>query len=292
MLSSNPGTVTVTISAVNDAPAPTAPALAVNEDTAGTRQVAPNDPDAGNTHSYSMTTVPLHGTASVSTTGLVSYKPALNYNGPDSLVVRVTDQSGAFGQVTIAVTVMAVNDAPKAVNDSASTPQNTPVTLNVLANDSDADGTLNPASVTLGTLPASGTATVNTTTGAITYAPAAGYSDGVLYLHGEGQRRRHLQCRDGDGQRNGDANQAPVASNGVLSVSEDVAAGGTLAATDPEGKALDLLCRDERRQGRRDDHQCRDWGHTYKPDANANGTDSSTFRASDGRSVPIRVWPR
>ncbi len=53
-LSSNPGTVTVTISAVNDAPAPTAPALAVNEDTAGTRQVAPNDPDAGNTHSYSI----------------------------------------------------------------------------------------------------------------------------------------------------------------------------------------------------------------------------------------------
>jgi VCBS repeat-containing protein len=182
-LNSNPGTVTVTISAVNDAPAPTAPALAVNEDTAGTRQVAPNDPDAGNTHSYSITTAPLHGTASVSATGLVSYKPALNYNGPDSLVVRVTDQSGAFGQVTIAVTVAVVNDVPLAVNNSATTPQNTPVTLNVLANDSDADGTLNPASVTLGTLPASGTAKVNTWTGAITYAPAAGYSGTVSFTY-------------------------------------------------------------------------------------------------------------
>jgi len=72
--------------------------------------------------------------------------------------------------------VAAVNDAPTAVNDSAATPQTTPVTVNVLANDSDADGTLNPTTVTLGTLPASGTASVNTTTGAITYSPAAGFS--------------------------------------------------------------------------------------------------------------------
>ncbi len=155
----------------------------MNEDTAGTRQVAPNDPDAGNTHSYSITTAPLHGTASVSATGLVSYTPAANYSGPDSLVVRVTDQSGAFGQVTLAVTVAAVNDVPKAVNDTAATPQGTAVTVSVLANDSDVDGTLNPASVTLGTLPAAGTATVNATTGAISYTPPAGFSGTVSFTY-------------------------------------------------------------------------------------------------------------
>jgi len=60
-------------------------------------------------------------------------------------------------------------------------------TLNVLANDSDADGTLNPAS---SRWHAAGfrTATVNTTTGAITYAPPPLLRHGVLYLHGEGQR--------------------------------------------------------------------------------------------------------
>jgi len=46
-----------------------------------------------------------------------------------------------------------------------------PVTVNVLANDSDVDGSLDPATLTLITPPASGTATVNAATGAITYLP-------------------------------------------------------------------------------------------------------------------------
>jgi len=50
------------------------------------------------------------------------------------------------------------------------------VTVNVLANDSDVDGTLNPATVTLGTLPLSGSASVNPATGAITYTPNAAFS--------------------------------------------------------------------------------------------------------------------
>jgi VCBS repeat-containing protein len=237
-LNSNTATVAVTISAVNDAPLPTAPAIAINKGTAGTSQVAANDPDAGNTHSYSIITAPLHGTASVSATGLVSYKPAANYTGTDSLAVRVTDQSGVFAQVTIAVTVAAVNHAPKAMNDRASTLRNTPVTVKVLANDRDIDGTLNPATVTLATLPASGTATVNTTTGAITYAPAAGFSGTMSFTY---------RVKDNGGATSNAAtvtinvtagNQAPVASNGVLSVTEDVAASGKLAATDPEGSVF------------------------------------------------------
>jgi hypothetical protein len=52
------------------------------------------------------------------------------------------------------------------------------VLINVLANDSDIDGTLNPSSVTIvpGLGPANGTVVVNTASGAVTYTPNAGFS--------------------------------------------------------------------------------------------------------------------
>jgi parallel beta-helix repeat protein len=75
------------------------------------------------------------------------------------------------------------NMPPKAANDSASTLKNAPVTISVLANDSDSDGTLNAASVTLVAGPTHGTTSINPTTGAVTYTPAANYtgSDSFTY---------------------------------------------------------------------------------------------------------------
>jgi VCBS repeat-containing protein len=199
-LNSTPATVSITIAAVNDAPVPSAPAIATNEDTAGTSQVAPNDPDGGSAYTYAVSQAPAHGNASVSPSGLVSYSPLANYNGADSLVVRVTDPGGTSGQVAIPVMVAAVNDPPLAGTDTAATlvrvstsrgwigrttlrRQPVPVTLNVLANDSDADGTLNPATVTLVTLPTSGTATVNPASGAITYVPGANTVGAVSFSY-------------------------------------------------------------------------------------------------------------
>ncbi|NUM66338.1 DNRLRE domain-containing protein, partial [candidate division KSB1 bacterium] len=68
------------------------------------------------------------------------------------------------------------NAAPVANNDAATTAAGTAVVINVLANDSDADGSLNPTSVTVATAAAHGTTSVNTSNGAITYTPNAGFS--------------------------------------------------------------------------------------------------------------------
>ena len=66
----------------------------------------------------------------------------------------------------------------------------TPVTVDVLANDTDADGNIDVAATVILTPPANGTATVNVTTGAITYTPAAGFTgtDQLVY-----------EVRDADG---------------------------------------------------------------------------------------------
>ncbi|MDZ7872663.1 MAG: Ig-like domain-containing protein, partial [Rhizobium sp.] len=82
------------------------------------------------------------------------------------------------------------NNPPVANTDIATTLQNTPVTLNTLTNDAagNAGGTLNPASVAIvaGTQPnpsTQGTLSVNSTTGAITFTPVAGFTGVVTYSY-------------------------------------------------------------------------------------------------------------
>ena len=115
-----------------------------------------------------------HGTTSVnSTTGVVTYTPASNYTGLDSFTYQVKDNVGALSNV--ATVSIFVNAPPVANNDSAVAIKNTPLTINELANDSDSDGTLNAASVAIVAPASHGTLSVNSTTGAITYMPAANY---------------------------------------------------------------------------------------------------------------------
>jgi hypothetical protein len=67
--------------------------------------------------------------------------------------------------------------APVATNDPALvTAFGTPVVIDVLSNDSDTYGGLDPASVTVTVSAGNGTTTVNSTNGAITYTPNAGFS--------------------------------------------------------------------------------------------------------------------
>jgi hypothetical protein len=65
---------------------------------------------------------------------------------------------------------------PVAVGDVATTMANSAITIPVLANDLGGGGTINPGSVVINTAPAHGTATVNTSTGAISYNPASGFA--------------------------------------------------------------------------------------------------------------------
>lgn len=76
-----------------------------------------------------------------------------------------------------------VNVAPTAVADSAVVTTGGLTVIEVLANDGDSDGVLDPNSVTLQTAPIGGTVSVNPATGAITYthtAPTAG-TDSFTY---------------------------------------------------------------------------------------------------------------
>ena len=87
---------------------------------------------------------------SVASSGVVTFTPALDFTGPASVSYRVNDNGGATSNAaTLTVSVTNVNDAPTAVNDNTTTPEETVVTYNVTSNDTDMDGTINAATVDL-----------------------------------------------------------------------------------------------------------------------------------------------
>jgi hypothetical protein len=126
-----------------------------------------------NASSVTTTTAPAHGTATVdSANGSITYQPAGGYSGADSLQYTVRDDLGA--QSNIAVVSVRIQPAPVADNDTATLQANKSATLNVLANDTSAGGTLNPASIKIVVSPTHGTAVV--TGGEVEYTPTKGYS--------------------------------------------------------------------------------------------------------------------
>ena len=81
---------------------------------------------------------PFHGTISIGAGGNVTYTPFSNfYNGTDTWTYTVTDGHGGSTDGVLTITVH--NAAPVANPDSTST-HGDPVTLNVVTNDTDADG--------------------------------------------------------------------------------------------------------------------------------------------------------
>ncbi len=77
-------------------------------------------------------------------TGQVTYVPDAGFVGSDSLTYEVCDdgEPSACGVASVHIEVRRLNHAPLAVNDSATTSEQIPVAINVLANDLDQDGDL------------------------------------------------------------------------------------------------------------------------------------------------------
>ena len=200
---SSPTTVAVTISPVNDVPSSSDDSDSVLEDGSVTIDVLANDTDidgtlvpttvqiAGTASAGDPLVVPGQGTWSINTsTGAITFTPLPDYTGPVSdISYIVEDNDGATtGSATVSVTISSVNDAPVALADSDTVTEDGSVIIDVLANDSDLEGTLVPASVQItGTasagdplfVPGQGTWSVNTTTGAITFTPLPDY-DGLV----------------------------------------------------------------------------------------------------------------
>ena len=196
-LTSAPATVNITVAPVNDAPV-AAPLLAdrswsTPEDTAVVITLSGTDVD-GDSLTFTITTPPANGSLSgitqvTPTTATVIYTPRLDYFGTDTFRIVANDGAANSPVATISVSVAAAADNPIAVDDAYSTKYNASLTMNVLANDKDPDGTpltifgsfpkcfsMPPAGSTVGTeVPCTGTGqdrvTLNSSLNRLTLVP-------------------------------------------------------------------------------------------------------------------------
>lgn len=186
---SNVAAVTVTVNPENDSPVATADTYNVAVGSTTNLGVLANDSDVDLDTLMTTVTIendPLIGTLVSNSDGSFDYTAIAT--GNDSFTYEVSDGI-LSATATVNITVeAAVNQAPDAVDDYATVSRNTgtlanSVTINVSANDTDPDGTLDLTSVTIGTNPLNGSVTVDAVTGNITYTPRAGFrgSDAFSY---------------------------------------------------------------------------------------------------------------
>jgi uncharacterized repeat protein (TIGR01451 family) len=113
------------------------------------------------------------GTLTHGLNGSFTYTPNNNFNGADAFTYAASDGTARSNAATATIVVRAVNDAPNAADDSAQTEKDTPLNINVLANDRDPER--DEIGITNLSDPAHGTATLNSD-GTVRYAPDADYT--------------------------------------------------------------------------------------------------------------------
>ncbi|MEA2879412.1 MAG: large repetitive protein [Hyphomicrobiales bacterium] len=214
-VNSAPQTVTIHVTAVNDAPAAAGAGNTAsgNEDNTiiGSVPAGSDVDDATLTLTYQLVTGPntaTEGTLTLNTDGTFSFVPVGNFNGPVAFTYRVVDPHGAHSDPqNFTITVLAQNDNPVAVADVApqaviaGTSLAVDAAHGVLANDTDVDGgTLSVSAMTGATdngttftvVGDHGTLVLNKATGAYTYTalpatPPDYGTDSFSYTVSDGQ---------------------------------------------------------------------------------------------------------
>ncbi|WP_159066163.1 tandem-95 repeat protein [Vibrio harveyi] len=284
-------TVAVTVNPVNDAPVAVNDAVSTDEDTAVTIDVLTNDSDLENDQlTITNASVPAEqGTVTI-VDGKLVFTPAENFNGDATISYTISDGQLTDG-ATVAVTVNPVNDAPVAVNDTVSTDEDTAVTIDVLANDSDPEN--DTLTITAASVPAE-QGTVAIVDGKLVFTPAENFNGDAT-----------ISYTISDGQLTDDAtvavtvnpvNDAPVAVNDAVSTDEDTAVTIDVLAndSDPENDTLTITAASvPAEQGT---VAIVDGKLVFTPAENFNGDATISYTISDGQltddaTVAVTVNP-
>jgi uncharacterized protein YhjY with autotransporter beta-barrel domain len=135
--------------------------------------VLANDTDPnGDSLTAAIDTPPAGGTAQV-TAGGILYTPNPGFVGQESFTYTASDGTYQSAPATVTIVFSAVTQPPTAVDDQATTSQDSPVLIDVLANDTDPDNVASDLSILSVTQPQHGTTAISGRQ--VQYTPASGF---------------------------------------------------------------------------------------------------------------------
>ncbi|HOX39217.1 MAG TPA: Ig-like domain-containing protein [Candidatus Brocadiia bacterium] len=262
-------TVTIAVAPVNDAPAAQSQSLTTVHDTPVVVTLSGYDLE-GDTLTYSLAGLPVHGTAVISGNE-VTYTPDALYTGADSFTFTANDGEFASAPATVSISI-SNGIIPVADPQNVATSEDTSLPITLSGSDHDGD----PLTFILGTLPAHGTLAGS---GAdLTYAPAADFNGSDTFT---------FRVHDGIFFSEfatvtitvNPVNDLPKAQNRSAATPEDVSVIVGLRGSDVDGDALTYTIVSPPQHGILSGSGV---NVTYTPDANWSGTDSFTYRVNDG----------
>lgn len=226
-------TVNLTVNPVNDLPIVINETLTLNEDQSGEIDVLANDSDIDSSNLTLQSASAENGTSEIITSSaqnraIISYSPNNNYFGQDTITYTVADEQGGTTEGQVFVTIEPQSDIPIALNDSANIDEDTQVTIDVLANDSEPDG---QTLTLISAVASNGQVTINANN-SLTYNPNAHYfgSDNISYT-----------ISDGDANSTASA----IVSITINSINDTPIANSDIATTGEESSVLiDALAND------------------------------------------------
>lgn len=125
--------------AVNNAPSATADTATTNENATVLIDVLFNDSDPDDDSlKITSTSTPTNGSVDI-VNNKIEYTPNTDYYGTDTFTYTIDDGNGNTSTALVTVNITDINEAPKATDDSLTTPENTSVTINAVENDTDPD---------------------------------------------------------------------------------------------------------------------------------------------------------
>lgn len=274
---SAPATVTITISSANRPPVVRAEPVTLEEDGFVTFSITASDPE-NDPLRYVLVQSVTHGKLSGTLPNL-SYRPATNYFGPDSVTFTVSDGTNAPVSATLAIQVTPVNDLPTAPSKSLKTREDTAQNFFLSASDPDGD----PLTYTVTGNPIHGT--LSGTPPALLYRPNPNFNgtDVVTFTASDSQGTSREATFTFTVTP---VNDAPTATGTQVTLVKNRPTTIRLTGTDPDNDALTFAIETGPQHGTLTGTPP---NLLYTPESQYQGSDTFTFVAKDPLLVASRA---
>ncbi len=201
--------------------------------------------------------------------------------GPLSFQLTVADDLGLTDSTSVTLEVIPDNTPPISESQTLSTNEDTPLDNSLLATDAEN----NPLVFQIVTPPTKGNVTItNTHSGAFIYTPNPNISgiDTFTFRSNDGEFSSNIATITVNIIQQ---NDPPSATHSTITTREDIQISGTFGATDIDSNVLEYIVVTQASKGYITLNNSYSGEYLYTPYADMHGTDSFTYKVSDGMSV-------